>query len=113
LYACIFIYLDQLKNVTLFNNVDLSAGLDRGDQPRDESDPAVAATDLIKVLEDSILTFRLFLKKDKTKSAALFGAHSAAGSSLHQVQTSLDKVYIIYRFFQWHCVNFFFLFLPL
>lgn len=78
----------------IFCNVvcDQSAGLDREDQARDENEPAVVATDLVKVLEESILTFRLFLKKDKTKSGAFLGAHSTAGSSLHQVQASLDKV---------------------
>lgn len=77
----------------IFCNVvcDRSAGLDR-DRARDENEPAVVATDLVKVLEEAILTFRLFLKKDKTKSGAFLGAHSTAGSSLHQVQASLDKV---------------------
>lgn len=53
---------------------------------------AILASDLIKVMEESILTFRLFIKKDKKKSDSFYGAHSHAGSSLQQVQASLDKV---------------------
>ncbi|KAJ1685689.1 hypothetical protein LUZ63_017079 [Rhynchospora breviuscula] len=66
-------------------------GLDRADQPRHESEPSTVASDLIKDLEESILTFRLFLKKDKAKSGPHLGTHSTAGSSLQQVQASLDK----------------------
>ncbi|XP_072973104.1 uncharacterized protein [Typha angustifolia] len=57
----------------------------------DDLEPAVLASNLIKVMEESILTFRLFLKMDKRKSSTLFRSHSHAGSSLQQVQASLDK----------------------
>ena len=58
-------------------------------------EPAISAPDLIKLLEESILTFRLFLKKDKRKSSVLMSAHGHTGSSIQQVQSSLDKVSLI------------------
>ncbi|KAF3338871.1 hypothetical protein FCM35_KLT16342 [Carex littledalei] len=85
------IYTRSRAHLSKLLQVPNFQGLDREDRARDESEPAVVATDLVKVLEESILTFRLFLKKDKTKSGVLLGAHSTAGSSLHQVQASLDK----------------------
>ncbi|KAF0898095.1 hypothetical protein E2562_001757 [Oryza meyeriana var. granulata] len=57
----------------------------------DQVEPSIFASDLIKLLEESILTFRLFLKKDKTKNSALMSVHSHTGSSIQQVQSSLDK----------------------
>ncbi|XP_006659609.1 uncharacterized protein LOC102721010 [Oryza brachyantha] len=54
-------------------------------------EPSIFAADLIKLLEESILTFRLFLKKDKKKNSALMSVHSHTGSSIQQVQSSLDK----------------------
>jgi hypothetical protein len=58
-------------------------------------EPAISAHDLIKLLEESILTFRLFLKKDKRKGGVLMSAHGHTGSSIQQVQSSLDKVSLI------------------
>uniref|UniRef100_A0A453RL07 Uncharacterized protein n=1 Tax=Aegilops tauschii subsp. strangulata TaxID=200361 RepID=A0A453RL07_AEGTS len=46
----------------------------------------------MKLLEECILTFRVFLKKDKKKSSVLMGVHGHTGSSIQQVQSSLDKV---------------------
>ena len=56
-----------------------------------DSDKPILAIDLIKIIEDSILTFRFFLKMDKKKSGGFFRAHSPR-SSLQQVQASLEKV---------------------
>lgn len=65
---------------------------DRKSNAEDQTEPAISAPDLIKLLEESILTFRLFLKKDKRKSGVLTSAsHGHAGSSIQQVQSSLDK----------------------
>ncbi|EES14236.1 hypothetical protein BDA96_07G214700 [Sorghum bicolor] len=64
---------------------------DRKDNSEDQMEPAISAPDLIKLLEESILTFRLFLKKDKRKSSVLMSAHGHTGSSIQQVQSSLDK----------------------
>ncbi|XP_066326658.1 uncharacterized protein [Miscanthus floridulus] len=64
---------------------------DRKDNTEDQMEPAISAPDLIKLLEESILTFRLFLKKDKRKSSVLMSAHGHTGSSIQQVQSSLDK----------------------
>ncbi|KAG8087908.1 hypothetical protein GUJ93_ZPchr0010g9214 [Zizania palustris] len=57
----------------------------------EQVEPSIFAPDLIKLLEESILTFRLFLKKDKKKNSALMSVHSHTGSSIQQVQSSLDK----------------------
>ncbi|XP_052165924.1 uncharacterized protein LOC127782697 [Oryza glaberrima] len=57
----------------------------------DQVEPSIFASDLIKLLEESIMTFRLFLKKDKKKNSALMSVHSHTGSSIQQVQSSLDK----------------------
>uniref|UniRef100_A0A0D9X9T8 Uncharacterized protein n=1 Tax=Leersia perrieri TaxID=77586 RepID=A0A0D9X9T8_9ORYZ len=57
----------------------------------DQVEPSIFAPDLIKLLEESILTFRLFLKKDKKKNSALMSVHGHTGSSIQQVQSSLDK----------------------
>ncbi|PKA63938.1 hypothetical protein AXF42_Ash004948 [Apostasia shenzhenica] len=54
----------------------------------------VLASELLNIMEDSILTFRQFLKTDKQKfgrSLSLFKSHNQDASSLHQVQASLDK----------------------
>ncbi|KAG2585069.1 uncharacterized protein LOC120712884 [Panicum virgatum] len=60
---------------------------DKKDNTEDQMEPSIFAPDLIKLLEESILTFCLFLKKDKKKNSA----HGHTGSSIHQVQSSLDK----------------------
>ncbi|XP_010263215.1 PREDICTED: uncharacterized protein LOC104601547 [Nelumbo nucifera] len=59
----------------------------------EESDLPVLASDLIRIIEDSILTFRLFLKMDKKKSSALslFGGQNQIESPLHQIKSSLEK----------------------
>ncbi|XP_019426103.1 PREDICTED: uncharacterized protein LOC109334669 isoform X1 [Lupinus angustifolius] len=60
----------------------------------DDSDMRVLAPDLIKIIEISILTFHLFLKRDKKKSSVhvnLFGNQSQLATSLHQVQSTLEK----------------------
>lgn len=69
-------------------------GLDHKVRKDDGFDQPILAPDLIKIIEDSILTFRQFLKMDKKKSGSslnLFGSHDQLASSLHQVQSSLDK----------------------
>ncbi|KAL5230478.1 hypothetical protein ABZP36_029254 [Zizania latifolia] len=57
----------------------------------EQVETSIFAPDLIKLLEESILTFRLFLKKDKKRNSALISVHSHTGSSIQQVQSSLDK----------------------
>ncbi|KAK1289875.1 hypothetical protein QJS10_CPB18g00068 [Acorus calamus] len=54
----------------------------------------VLATDMRKIIEECILTFRCFLKMDKKKSGGvlhLFRGHNQVVSSLQQIQASLDK----------------------
>ncbi|XP_047070327.1 uncharacterized protein LOC124678491 [Lolium rigidum] len=64
---------------------------ERKDNDEDQMEASIFASDLIKLLEESILTFRLFLKKDKKKSSALMSVNGHTGSSIQQVQSSLDK----------------------
>lgn len=55
----------------------------------------VLAPDLIRIIENSILTFHLFLKRDKKKSSGvinLFGNQNQLATPLQQVQSTLDKV---------------------
>ncbi|XP_042498163.1 uncharacterized protein LOC122076735 isoform X2 [Macadamia integrifolia] len=67
-------------------------GLDQNKE--EEADSPVLASDLIRIIEDSILTFRLFLKMDKKKSGSvlnLFGGQSQIASPLQQIQSFLEK----------------------
>ncbi|CAL5005242.1 unnamed protein product [Urochloa decumbens] len=64
---------------------------DKKDYSDDQMEPSIFAPDLIKLLEESILTFRLFLKKDKKKNSSHMSAYGHTGSSIHQVQSSIDK----------------------
>lgn len=58
------------------------------------SDIHVFAMDLIKIIENSILTFYLFLKTEKKKTSGvlnLFGSPNLIASPLQQIQSSLQK----------------------
>ncbi|KAM3308310.1 hypothetical protein P3S67_010054 [Capsicum chacoense] len=59
----------------------------------DDDELPVLAPDLLKVIESSILTFRLFVKMDKKSSSGrnLFGSQNQMTTPLHQVQCSLEK----------------------
>ncbi|KAG0452097.1 hypothetical protein HPP92_026147 [Vanilla planifolia] len=88
IYARARISLPKLLQVPIFQG-----STENGDGNED-LDAALHAPELLKVLEDSILAFRCFLKKDKKKSISslnLFKSHNHDASSLHQVQASLDK----------------------
>ncbi|XP_061355958.1 uncharacterized protein LOC133300430 isoform X2 [Gastrolobium bilobum] len=64
----------------------------------DDSDTRVLAPDLIRIIESSILTFHLFLKRDKKKSSGvtnLFGNQNQLATPLQQVQFTLEKVWDI------------------
>ncbi|OEL36415.1 hypothetical protein BAE44_0002570 [Dichanthelium oligosanthes] len=74
-----------------YHSCSLNSVADKKDNSEDQLEPSIFAPDLIKLLEESILTFRLFLKKDKKKNSAHMSAHGHTGSSIHQVQSSLDK----------------------
>ena len=81
---CLIYYL-------VYHFSSLKSVADKNDNTEDQMEPSIFAPDLIKLLEESILTFCLFLKKDKKKNSA----HGHTGSSIHQVQSSLDKVNFI------------------
>lgn len=63
----------------------------------------VLASDLIKVMENSILTFHIFLKMDKRKAKGvvsnLFGSQNQSATPLQLIQTSLDKVWVNHGIF--------------
>ncbi|MED6168983.1 hypothetical protein PIB30_017128 [Stylosanthes scabra] len=64
------------------------------DESIGDSDMRVLAPDLVKIIESCILTFHLFLKRDKKKSGGvinLFGNQSQLATPLHQVQSTLEK----------------------
>ncbi|KAL6900769.1 hypothetical protein ACP4OV_005445 [Aristida adscensionis] len=77
--------LSKLLQVPTFQVADTK------DNTEDQMEPSIFASDLIKLLEESIMTFRLFLKKDKKKNSALMSANGHTGSSIQQVQSSIDK----------------------
>ncbi|KAK7349067.1 hypothetical protein VNO77_06124 [Canavalia gladiata] len=60
----------------------------------DDSEMRVLAPDLIGVIESSILTFHIFLKRDKRKSSGvtnLFGNQNQLATPLQQIQSTLEK----------------------
>ncbi|XP_015077932.1 uncharacterized protein LOC107021740 [Solanum pennellii] len=64
------------------------------DQKKLEDDELpVLAPDVLKVIESSILTFRVFVKMDKKSSSVrnLFGSQNQMTTPVHQVQCSLEK----------------------
>ncbi|KAI9087270.1 hypothetical protein K1719_030740 [Acacia pycnantha] len=68
-------------------------GLDQG-STEDDSDMRVLAPDLIRIMENSVLTFQLFLKRDKKKlsgTISLHGNQNQLTAHLQQVQSSLEK----------------------
>lgn len=70
-------------------------GSDQQSTEDEDSDMRVLAADLIRIMENSILTFHLFLKRDKKKSSGAlnpFGNQNQHATPLHQVQSSLEKV---------------------
>ncbi|XP_072953308.1 uncharacterized protein [Typha angustifolia] len=84
IYAHARSYLSKLLQVPNFQGSDPK-------NVEDGMETAILASDLIKVIEDSILTFHLFLKMEKKKTGASPGGHNYTGSSIQQVQASLDK----------------------
>lgn len=59
------------------------------------SDLKVHATDLLGIIECSVLSFRHFIKVDKKKSGALrsiFGSQNQMATPVQQLQSSLEKV---------------------
>ncbi|KAJ7952078.1 Ribosomal protein L34Ae [Quillaja saponaria] len=60
----------------------------------DDSDTGVLAPDLIKIIENAILTFHLFLKMDKKKPNGVlnrFGNQNQLATPHQQIQSSLEK----------------------
>ncbi|KAF5196460.1 Duf1666 family protein [Thalictrum thalictroides] len=67
---------------------------EKKDNEVEELDSSILASDLIKILESSILTFRVFIKMDKKKPGSvlnLFGGHNQMASPLQQIQSALEK----------------------
>ncbi|OVA19223.1 Ribosomal protein L34Ae [Macleaya cordata] len=77
-------------------SLQVSDKKERGEEgvEEEESDAPVLTSDLIRIIEASILTFHLFLKMDKKKPSKilnLFGGQNQIASPLQQIQSSLDK----------------------
>ncbi|KAK7293993.1 hypothetical protein RJT34_16876 [Clitoria ternatea] len=86
------IYARTRNNLPKLLQVPNIRGSDNG--LTDESDMRVLAPDLIKIIQSSILTFHLFLKRDKKKSIGainLFGNHNQLATPLQQIQSTLEK----------------------
>ncbi|XP_052181408.1 uncharacterized protein LOC127794404 [Diospyros lotus] len=86
------IYARSRNSLPKLLHVPNIRGLDQG-ETKEESDLVVLASDLIKVVESSIITFHLFLKMDKKKSNGVrypFGGQNLA-TPVHQIQYSLEK----------------------
>lgn len=67
-----------------------------------DSDSSTSFSDILLLIQDSILIFCQFLKADKKKPASIlnvFGGHSQASIPLHQIKTELDKVLSKFIFF--------------
>ncbi|KAI4974920.1 hypothetical protein ZWY2020_048527 [Hordeum vulgare] len=85
------IYAHSRSSLSKLLQVPTFQVADGKDNAEDQMEPSILAPDLMKLLEECILTFRVFLKKDKKKSSVLMGVHGHTGSSIQQVQSSLDK----------------------
>ncbi|KAL3632173.1 hypothetical protein CASFOL_025157 [Castilleja foliolosa] len=60
----------------------------------DASDYVIVATDLIRVIESSILSFREFIKTDKNKKGGvrnIFATQNQMATPIQQIQSSLEK----------------------
>ncbi|KAA3478684.1 Ribosomal protein L34Ae [Gossypium australe] len=69
-------------------------GSDRKEKVEEESDYSVLARDIIRIIESTILVFRLFLKMDNKKHGSfrnLFGNQNPMATPLQQVQSLLEK----------------------
>ncbi|KAG8481990.1 hypothetical protein CXB51_026910 [Gossypium anomalum] len=69
-------------------------GSDRKEKVEEESDYSVLAPDIIRIIESTILVFRLFLKMDNKKHGSfrnLFGNQNPMATPLQQVQSLLEK----------------------
>lgn len=59
---------------------------------------AVLGSDLLQLMESSILTYRVFIKMDKKKSKGVhnpFGGHNKVATPLQQVRAAIDKVRLL------------------
>ncbi|KAG6502080.1 uncharacterized protein LOC121998491 isoform X1 [Zingiber officinale] len=84
------IYANSRSLQSKFLQVPNFLGLEKKENVDDYLDEPVLATELIKIIGDSILTFLHFLNIDKKKTSSFFWAHSPRGS-LQQVRASLEK----------------------
>ncbi|XP_058068341.1 uncharacterized protein LOC131217437 [Magnolia sinica] len=88
------IYARTRNSLPMLLQVPSFLGSDQKEQEEEDSGMLVLANDLIKVIENSIMTFLLFLKSDKKNSGGvlnLFRGNNQAENSLQQIQASLDK----------------------
>ncbi|XP_031501416.1 uncharacterized protein LOC116265036 [Nymphaea colorata] len=89
IYARARVSMPKLLQVPSFQGADQKETSEESD-----SDSSASFSDLLRLIQDSILIFRQFLKADKKKPASflnVFGGHSQASGPLHQIKTDLDK----------------------
>ncbi|KAK3004331.1 hypothetical protein RJ639_018555 [Escallonia herrerae] len=88
------VYARTRKSMPKLLQVPNVQGLDKKEMTGEESDWLVLASDLLKIMESSILTFHKFLKIDKKKSGGVrnvFGVQNQMTTPLQQVQHSLER----------------------
>ncbi|KAI3512436.1 hypothetical protein L1887_19752 [Cichorium endivia] len=88
------IYAQTRNSLSKLLQVPNILGQDRKEMTEEESGMVVQASDLLRIIETSILTFQLFIKMDKKKSTGvrnLFGGQNQMVTPVQQVQSSLEK----------------------
>ncbi|KAL6576209.1 hypothetical protein OROHE_000680 [Orobanche hederae] len=87
------IYARTRKSLPKLLQVPKVQASDEKNTGGEASDLVVLGTDLIGVIESSILCFRRFIKMDKKKSGrGIFGSQNQMATPVQQVQSSLEKM---------------------
>lgn len=84
------------------------SGSDQKEKVEEESDYLVLAPDIIRIIESTILVFRLFLKMDNKKHGSfrnMFGNQNPMATPLQQVQSLLEKVHFYFNFLCYLCYS--------
>ncbi|KAI3455742.1 hypothetical protein Pfo_031014 [Paulownia fortunei] len=88
------IYARTRKSLPKLLQVPKIQASDEKSTREDASDLMVLATDFIRIIESSILSFRQFIKMDKKKSGGvrnIFGSQNQMTTPVQQIQSSLEK----------------------
>ncbi|XP_073152449.1 uncharacterized protein [Henckelia pumila] len=88
------IYFQSRKSLPKLLQVPKIEGFDGQNTGEEASDIIVLASDFIRIIESSILSFHQFVKMDKKKSSSsrnLFGTQNQMATPVEQIQSSLEK----------------------